>query len=311
MTPGSSRTQASSSTMRGDFAAGQHVVADRDLFEPRGLDDPLVDALEPAADDDDAGAGRQLAHAACVSGLPRGLISSRGRGSSAGAPRRCAAASTSQRSTMPGPPPAGRVVHGAVAAEAVIADILRLERPEPPRQRIARQRQARAGRETSREKGEDRGAGTHALVLGHRRLARRCEQVVRRATRRRAAAADRHDRHEGLGEGQEGRRRRAVGRRSPGGRRAPKFGHGDDRAENLAARPRPRRPMRSATRELVLVLGRGQPRAGDDRVDAGSGPRRRRASARPSTLATSMSGERRRRLTVTDRDARPLAESGP
>ena len=43
----------------GDLAAGQHVIADRDLFESARLDHPLVDALEAAADHDGAGAVRQ------------------------------------------------------------------------------------------------------------------------------------------------------------------------------------------------------------------------------------------------------------
>ena len=47
MTPGRSRTQASISAMRGDLAAREHVVADRDLLQAP-LDQALVDALETA-----------------------------------------------------------------------------------------------------------------------------------------------------------------------------------------------------------------------------------------------------------------------
>ena len=49
ITPGISRTQASISDQRGDLAAGQHVVADRDLLERPRRDQPLVDPLEAAA----------------------------------------------------------------------------------------------------------------------------------------------------------------------------------------------------------------------------------------------------------------------
>src|SRR5580704_6399173 len=39
---------------RGDLAAREHVVADRDLDQPTRLDDPFVDALEARAEDDEA-----------------------------------------------------------------------------------------------------------------------------------------------------------------------------------------------------------------------------------------------------------------
>ena len=73
---------------RGDLAAGQHVIADRDFLEAARRDHPLVDALEAAAQDDGAGAGGELgAPGACVSGAPRGLISRRGRGRRPGCSR--------------------------------------------------------------------------------------------------------------------------------------------------------------------------------------------------------------------------------
>ena len=61
MTPGSSRTQASISTMAASLAAREHVVADRHLFQVPPGDHALVDALEPAAHHDDAGSGGKLA----------------------------------------------------------------------------------------------------------------------------------------------------------------------------------------------------------------------------------------------------------
>ena len=63
MTPGSSRTHGVEQRHRGDLAAGKHVVADRNFFELARFDHPLVDALEAAADDERAGAARELAHA--------------------------------------------------------------------------------------------------------------------------------------------------------------------------------------------------------------------------------------------------------
>ena len=49
---------------RRQFAAGQHVVADADLFHPAGIDHALIDALVAAAEQDDAGSGRVALHIA-------------------------------------------------------------------------------------------------------------------------------------------------------------------------------------------------------------------------------------------------------
>src|SRR6476646_9726277 len=43
-----------------DLTARQHVVADRDFLELAGIDHPLIDALEPPADDQGAGPGGQF-----------------------------------------------------------------------------------------------------------------------------------------------------------------------------------------------------------------------------------------------------------
>jgi hypothetical protein len=102
ITPGSRRTQASRITIAAELAAGQDIVADRDLLD-RGLEDPLVESLEAAAQEDDAWAEGELAHAAWVSGFRAG--SGEHRLPSATLSR--AAASTSARSTIPAPPPAG------------------------------------------------------------------------------------------------------------------------------------------------------------------------------------------------------------
>src|SRR4051812_6315050 len=44
-----------------DLAAGEDIVADRDGDDGPGLEQPLVDALETAAEDGDSGAGGKLA----------------------------------------------------------------------------------------------------------------------------------------------------------------------------------------------------------------------------------------------------------
>ena len=89
------------------FAARKHVVADRDFLELACLDDPFVDALEAAADDDAPGP--------CANSRARPGSTAFRAGSSTGAAARrhageaasTAAARTSARKTMPAPPPAG------------------------------------------------------------------------------------------------------------------------------------------------------------------------------------------------------------
>ncbi len=62
------------------LAAGENIVADRDLLELAPVDHPLVDAFETPADDDQRLARPQVARTrSCVSGRPRGLIRRRGR----------------------------------------------------------------------------------------------------------------------------------------------------------------------------------------------------------------------------------------
>ena len=93
---------------RGDLAARQDVVADRDLLEPTRGDDPLVDALEAPANERDARArlrARAPGPASADARAARG--EGAGAGSSAARPASRLAASTSARSTMPAPPPAG------------------------------------------------------------------------------------------------------------------------------------------------------------------------------------------------------------
>src|SRR4029079_17750908 len=47
---------------RADFSAREHIVADRHRFEIAALEDPLVESLEAAGEQDDALARRELAY---------------------------------------------------------------------------------------------------------------------------------------------------------------------------------------------------------------------------------------------------------
>ncbi len=47
---------------RGNLAPGEHVIADRDLFEPPAIDHPLVDPLEPSTYDDGTRPISQIPH---------------------------------------------------------------------------------------------------------------------------------------------------------------------------------------------------------------------------------------------------------
>ena len=71
-TPGSSRTAASIRAMAAIFAPRQDEIPQADFLHPAGLDHPLVQAFEPAAEQDRAGPRRQRTHPAWVSGAPRG-----------------------------------------------------------------------------------------------------------------------------------------------------------------------------------------------------------------------------------------------
>src|SRR4051812_4303090 len=48
---------------RPKLSAGEHIVADAHRFETARLEDPLVESLESATEQDHAVAGRKLAHA--------------------------------------------------------------------------------------------------------------------------------------------------------------------------------------------------------------------------------------------------------
>ena len=121
--------QASTQRHGGDLAARQHVIADRHLLEPAAGDDALVDALEPPADHDRARPGRERAHARLAEGRPA-RAEEQLRSRVAGGRRRIESGRqhvAAQHHARPAP--GRRVVDGAVPADAVVADALRLQRP--------------------------------------------------------------------------------------------------------------------------------------------------------------------------------------
>ena len=111
--------------LRGEVAPGQDEVPERHLLQPEPLDQPLVHALEAPAEQDRAVAparGRAPSPGRCAGPGATSAAAARRR-----APARCASSSarapTSARSTMPAPPPAGRVVHVAVAPLAEVPQV--------------------------------------------------------------------------------------------------------------------------------------------------------------------------------------------
>ena len=85
---------------------------------------------------------------------------------------------------MPGPPPAGRVVHGAVLAQAMIADVAHLERPEIVRQRLAQQRDAqRPGKHFGKQREDGGGPVTRHGQLSSSSSRHRHDDAARRRYR--------------------------------------------------------------------------------------------------------------------------------
>ena len=95
------------------------------------------------------------------SGLPRGLISSRGRGSSGGRHGVDGRGQHVGAQHHAGAAARGRIVHRAVPAEAVLADVVRVERPVAALQRLAGQgKSERAGKHLGKQ-GEHGGGKAH------------------------------------------------------------------------------------------------------------------------------------------------------
>src|SRR5271168_4375127 len=149
---------------RRDLAARKNIVADRDLDQAARPDDPLVGAFEARTDDHEPRPRRPFACAPLREWLaarahdqPRTRIVRRQRRVEAGGEH--VGAHHHAR------PAAGRrVVDRAMAAEAMLANIPRLERPQPARQRVARERKAERAGEHLREQSQQR-AGEHRRVV--------------------------------------------------------------------------------------------------------------------------------------------------
>ena len=125
----------------GDFAARKHVIADRNLLEPAGLDHPLVDALEPAADDQRPRPGGEFHHPR-LGQWPTARAHQQARpvrgdiGGVDGVRQHVGAQHHAG-------PAAGRgVVDAAVPVGGGGPDVPRLQRPQPGRQRLAREADA-------------------------------------------------------------------------------------------------------------------------------------------------------------------------
>ena len=130
------------------------------LDGPRG-ENALVETLETAAQHDDAGALRQLAHA----GLGEGLAA-RGHGEdgNAGVPFHRKIHRRRQHirpQHHPRPAACRRVVDRAVLVHGKVAYLHRIERPYPFRKRTAREADAERSGEHLRVEGENGGAEGH------------------------------------------------------------------------------------------------------------------------------------------------------
>ena len=90
----------------GDLAPRQHEIAQADFFDGTRLDRPLVQAFKAAAEQDGARTGRQVRAPAPGPVFCR-AATDRSEGGCLCSTASIAAAATSARITMPGPPPAG------------------------------------------------------------------------------------------------------------------------------------------------------------------------------------------------------------
>ena len=142
---------------RAKLAAGEDIVADRDRFERPRFEDPLVESLEAAAEEDRRPRRPPISRTrACVSGAPRGVSASIGRPS---ATLSSAAASTSGRSTIPAPAARRRIVDAAMLVGREVADVASPRGSRSPRRALARQGSCPAARETCPGKASGRRRG--------------------------------------------------------------------------------------------------------------------------------------------------------
>ena len=208
MAPGQQPRHGVDDDQRRELAAGQHVVADRQL-EVDEVADPLVDALVARADEDQVRARRRGRRPA-PGGRPRRPASSRIAVESGRRSASRASATGSGRRTMPAPPPYGasstlRCRPRPHWRRSWIADRRRGPRSRDPARDALRQRAL----EHAREQADDvdlEGHRRRRSLGGRRRTARR--------PRRRGFAPlpwrDQRGRRRGLAAS----RRRAVDRRA-------------------------------------------------------------------------------------------------
>ena len=146
---------------RGDLAAGQHIVADRDFAQAPPLDDPLVDALEAAADDQRPLARRERADE-ILGQRPATRAHQQARTQIALIARRIDRIGEDVGAQHHSGAAAGRrIVHRPVAAAAEVADLPGLDDGVAALQRPARQRHAEGARKHLRIERQDGSAEGH------------------------------------------------------------------------------------------------------------------------------------------------------
>ena len=147
--------------MRRDLAPRQDEIAKRDFFDAVVVEDALVDAFEPAAQQGDAGALGPLLRAGLGEGsaaggkVDDGPFAAVGRGVQRGHLQRAVEDVGAQDEARAAP--RRRVIDVAVLARAKAAQVDGVERPEAEVERLAGQRQAERAGERLGEKGDHLG----------------------------------------------------------------------------------------------------------------------------------------------------------
>ena len=182
MTPGKQPHAGIDQRHGGDFAAGQHIIADRDLFQARARRSRA--RRRPRS-------GRRPAHAGAFARAPRrGSASAAFRAATAepgarigrSAVASMARPSTSAFITMPGPPPAGVSSTERCLSVAKLRISTDVERPGSGRQRLAGKAYAERSRKHVGKNGENAGA-PHVSVRSRYLTPRRSSLVACRRER--------------------------------------------------------------------------------------------------------------------------------
>src|SRR3569623_208783 len=149
----------------GGLSAREHDVAERHFLDRPALENPLVEPLEPAAQDGNAGAGREVADAGLGDRLSAG-----GHGEHRAIGLQCPCMIDASRQHIglehhPGAAPGRRIVHRAVLVGGEVADLDGVERPGALPERAARQADAeRPGKHLGIER-EDGGGESHSKIV--------------------------------------------------------------------------------------------------------------------------------------------------